>query len=257
MSSASTSTANRSTADVEFLKPKTRSVLDTLSTESSRDIRWKHEISSDEIKQIGSKFQNVEKAISEAFKLFRSAKSLFRSLRDFQTSRDLNNSSISNGSWRDVSKAITQHLNQYKEHIERTLIPALAPLRREYMGHTFTKTKETPKSLLLIAVPTKKVSTVISFNTLKKAVSSSCHGKAGVRCGALGDARIVMSRTQDDKTQRVELVYRTPHKVDLYVNGKRRGSLWNDDAAKLAKRIAEGKPVKFKKDQRYTEYTVV
>ena len=245
------------TAGVEFLKPRSRGVLDTSSSGSSRDIRWKQEISSDEIKQIGSAFENVEKAVSEAWKLFASARSLFRSLRDFQTSRDLSNSSISNGSWRDVSKAITQHLNKYKEHIEKTLVPALAPLRQRYAGHTFTKTKETPTSLLLIAVPTEKVGRVLSFDTLKQAVSSSCHGLAGIRCGALGDARIVMSRTQDDKTQRVELVYRTPHKVDLYVNGKRRGSLWNDDAAKLAKRFAEGKPVKFKKDQSYTEYTVV
>jgi hypothetical protein len=247
---------NGLTADVKFLEPRPRGTA-TSSAGSTGAIRWKQEISTDEMQKIGSQLKNVETVISDAFKLLQGAKNLFGSLIRFQASRDLNDTSITTNSWREVSAAITGHLNKFKEQIEKKLIPALAPIRQEYLGHTFTKTSETPKSLLLIAVPTEKLGRVHSFDTLKEAVGSSCNGVAGLRCGILGDARIVITRGQDDKAQRVELIYRGPHKVDLYVNGKRRGSLWNDDAAKLAKRLAEGKPIKFKKDREYTKYTVV
>jgi hypothetical protein len=254
---SSTSTVTTRSNGIDFLEPKPRGMPDTSVAGSSRDIRWKQQISGEEMQRIGSQLSNVEKAISEAYKLFQSAKDLFGSLMKFQTSRDLNNTSITTHSWREVSAAITGQLNRYKEQIETELVPALAPIRQEYLGHTFTKTSETPKALLLIAIPSEKLGSVHSFDTLKEAVGSSCNGVAGLRCGILGDARIVITRGQEDKTQRIELVYRGPHKVDLYVNGKRRGSLWNDDAAKLAKRLAEGKLVKFKKEQRYTEFTVV
>jgi hypothetical protein len=242
--------------DIRFLNSAGSSAA--LATETiPRDSRWKQDnvsaISHDHMQQIKGMVDHLQGSIEKMATAFSKVARLFQTLGGFKDSRDL----IPEAWDKKVGNAITKKLNEYKQHVEKNLIPALESVRKRFAGQTFTKTSETPKPLLLISVPSEKAGKVPSFDTLKKSVASSCAASGVVRCTPLGEARMVLERGQGDKAQRVELVYRTPYKVDLYVNGKRRGSLWNDDAAKLAKRLAEGKPVKFKKEQHYTEFTVV
>lgn len=153
-------------------------------------------------------------------------------------------------------RCISDSVTQLKNITERVVVPELAPIRNEYRGRTFTRTDKTSKALLLISVPTEKIGKIPSFDTLRVTINARAQGERAICNLAHGEGRILLTREHDGATEHLELSYQKPGKVDVYVNGTRRGSMWNDDAVDLADAFLAGRDCPLTKRQKSKQYTI-
>jgi hypothetical protein len=155
-----------------------------------------------------------------------------------------------------IEQSISENVSELKRITERVVVPALSDVREEFRGRSFIRDAQTPKALMMISVPSEKVGKVLSFDALRITIDARRPGAETIRELPKGDARIVLERTLSGKKQILEFAYRRPGKVDVYVNGERKGSMWNDDAAEVADAFMLGREIPLEKRARSTEYTV-
>lgn len=154
-------------------------------------------------------------------------------------------------------RAISDNVSELKRITERVVVPALTSIREEYRGRTFTRDTDTPKALLMVSVPTEKVDKMLSFDSLRISVDTRAIGSKATCDISRGEGRIVLERKgSDGAVEQLEFSYKRPGKVDVYLNGHRRGSMWNDDALELSDAFLAGRAIPLEKRQRSTEYTV-
>lgn len=157
----------------------------------------------------------------------------------------------------ELSKQVSNKLNERKLMVENNITSALNPLRERYRGRTFEKKADTPKALLYIAVPSHKVGRVVAFDTLRETLRSNLKQNfLKPPLGAGDKARICLGRKNGGKKELLELCYDRPGRVSVYVNGRRIGKMWTDDAQKVAKAFADGKEMRFRKAKPVTNYTI-
>lgn len=157
---------------------------------------------------------------------------------------------------RNIEQTLSHDLAELKKVVERVIVPSLSAVREMFRGRTFEKTADTPKALLLISVPTEKVGKILSFDALKSVAHARVQASSLAKAVESGEGRIVVTRIIDGRAENLEFAYRRPGKVDIYIDGKRRGSMWTDDAYKVVNAFARGRELSFRKQQRFTDYTV-
>lgn len=135
-------------------------------------------------------------------------------------------------------------------------MPSLAQLREEHRGRSFVRDADTPAALLLMSVPTEKVGKVCSFDSLRLTIDTRALGGQATCDLSRGEGRIVLERTINGAREQLELAYKRPGKVDVYVNGERRGSMWNDDAITVCDAFLAGRAIPLEKRKRSEHYTV-
>jgi hypothetical protein len=156
-----------------------------------------------------------------------------------------------------LERAISDNVSELKRLTERVVVPALTSIREEYRGRTFTRDADTSKALLLVSVPTEKVGKMLSFDSLRISVDARAIGSKATCDISRGEGRIVLQRTGNNgEREQLEFSYKRPGKVDVYLNGQRRGSMWNDDALDLCDAFQAGRAIPLEKRMRSTEYTV-
>lgn len=157
----------------------------------------------------------------------------------------------------NLERAISDSVSEVKRITEHVVVPALTSIREEYRGRTFTRDEDTPKALLMVSVPTEKIGKMLSFGSLRISVDTRAIGSKATCDISRGEGRIVLERKGDDGTvEQLEFSYKRPGKVDVYLNGHRRGSMWNDDALELSDAFLAGRAIPLEKRQRSTEYTI-
>jgi hypothetical protein len=157
---------------------------------------------------------------------------------------------------RIIEQKISLELADLKRVVERVLFPSLQDLRDLFRGKTFEKTAETPKALLLVSIPTEKVGKILSFDEFRAATQIRVRKNSGIKTVDGGDGRIILIRTIAGQEECLEFSYRRPGKVDIYLDGKRQGGMWTDDAYAVVRAFSRGQELTFKKQKRFTEYTV-
>jgi hypothetical protein len=157
---------------------------------------------------------------------------------------------------RILEQKISLELSDLKRIIERVLVPSLVGVRELFRGRTFERNAETPKALLLVSIPTEKVGKILSFDALRAATQSRARSNSVAKTVDGGDGRILLVRTIAGKEECLEFAYRRPGKVDIYLGGERQGSMWTDEAFKVVRAFSRGQELTFKKQKRFTEYTV-
>ncbi|MFN5063087.1 MAG: hypothetical protein ACK5GN_09575 [Pseudomonadota bacterium] len=155
-----------------------------------------------------------------------------------------------------IEQSITDGLTEIKRINERIVVPAIATVREEFQGRTFIRNSATPEALLLVAVPSEKVGKLISFDSLKLTIDSRTAGGLILCDTSRGEGRIVLERTHAGVREQVELAYKRPGKIDLYINGERRGSMWNDDALAFVDAFLSGRSTPLEKRKRSEHYTI-
>jgi predicted DNA-binding transcriptional regulator len=155
-----------------------------------------------------------------------------------------------------VERSISESIGELKRITEHVVVPALSEVREEFRGRTFVRDDKTPKALLMVSVPSEKLDKFLSFDALKITIDARRSDPNFVRELPRGDGRIVLERSVNGAKQQIELSYKRPGKVDVYVNGERRGSMWNDDALDLAEAFIAGRSIPLVKRGRSREYTV-
>jgi hypothetical protein len=149
---------------------------------------------------------------------------------------------------------VSERVRELKQFSDAKIAPVVREIQRAYGGETFVRTKETPKALLLAAVPTEKVGKVVSFNQLVAHVSAISQPNLAVR--EISEGRLQMIRLNSaGKQERLEFSFRREGKVDIILNGQVLGPAWTDAAMKMAKRFAVGGEMKTKA-VKYSSYTV-
>lgn|GEM_PF-6931283 len=155
-----------------------------------------------------------------------------------------------------VEQSISDSVGELKRITEHVVVPALSEVREEFRGRTFVRDDKTPKALLMVSVPSEKVGKSLSFDGLRITIDARRSDPNSVRDLPRGDGRIVLERSVDGAKQQIEFAYKRPGKVDVYVNGERRGSMWNDDAIDLAEAFIAGRAIPLVKRERSREYTI-
>lgn len=155
-----------------------------------------------------------------------------------------------------VEQSISDSVGELKRITEHVVVPALSEVREEFRGRTFVRDDKTPKALLMVSVPSEKVGKSLSFDGLRITIDARRSDPNSVRELPRGDGRIVLERSVNGDKQEIEFAYKRPGKVDIYVNGQRRGSMWNDDAIDLAEAFIAGRAIPLVKRERSREYTV-
>jgi hypothetical protein len=155
-----------------------------------------------------------------------------------------------------LDRDISEKVGQIKRITERVVMSAAAPIREDFRGRTFTKDADTPKELLLISVPTEKAGKILSFDSLRMTIDTRALG-AKTKCDiSRGEGRIILERVKDGMIEQLELAFKRAGKVDVYVNGERRGSMWNDDALDLSDAFVAGRAIPLEKRKKSDQYTV-
>lgn len=157
---------------------------------------------------------------------------------------------------RSLEYRISAELSELRKVIERVIVPSLAGVREIFRGRTFKKTAETPKALLLVSIPTEKVGKIFSFDVLRTVTRARTQRSTLAKTVDGGDGRIILVRTLHGKEECLEFSYLRPGKVDVYLDGKRQGGMWTDDAYNVVRAFSRGQELTFKKQKRFTEYTV-
>lgn len=156
----------------------------------------------------------------------------------------------------ELDRDISEKVGQIKRITERVVMSAAASVRDEYRGRTFTRDADTPKELLLISVPAEKVGKVLSFDSLRMTIDTRALG-AKAKCDiSRGEGRIILERVKDGVIEQLEFSYKRAGKVDVYLNGERRGSMWNDDALDLSDAFVAGRAIPLEKRKKSEQYTV-
>lgn len=156
-----------------------------------------------------------------------------------------------------LEQTLSRFSSERKRVVENVIIPSMSSIRNKYRGRTFSIDKQTPKELLYIAVPTTKVGSVVSFDVLKSLISDRFPRHLVPSPRNVEDTgRIRLLRSSGNKKELLELAYERPGRVSVYVNGKKVGKMWTDDAFKAAKAFTDGKPLKFRKKKTPQNYTI-
>lgn len=154
-----------------------------------------------------------------------------------------------------LESEISQKVNELRRVVEKVIVPSLSDVRTRYRDRTFTKTKETPPALLLVAVPVEKIGKAVSFELLRTAAHAKVVASPSAKEIDGGEARCIVSRRRGEVIETLECAYHRPGKVVVYLNGERQGTMWNDDALKLVSAFADDKPIHLKR-KRFTEYSI-
>ena len=155
-----------------------------------------------------------------------------------------------------VEQSISDSVGELKRITEHVVVPALSEVREEFRGRSFVRDDKTPKALLMVSVPSEKLGKFLSFDALRITIDARRSDPNSIRELPRGDGRIVLERTANGTKQQIEFAYKRPGKVDVYVNGERRGSMWNDDALDLAEAFIAGRAIPLVKRETSREYTV-
>jgi hypothetical protein len=155
-----------------------------------------------------------------------------------------------------AEQSISDSVGELKRITEHVVVPALSDIREEFRGRTFVRDDRTPKALLMVSVPSEKVGKSLSFDGLRITIDARRSDPNSVRELSRGDGRIVLERSLNGTKQQLEFAYKRPGKVDVYVDGERRGSMWNDDALDLAEAFIARREIPLVKRERSREYTV-
>ena len=155
-----------------------------------------------------------------------------------------------------VESSISDSVGELKRITENVVVSALSGIREEFRGRTFVRDDKTPKALLMVAVPSEKVDKFLSFDALKITIDVRRSDPSLIRELPRGDGRIVLERSINGSKQQIEFAYKKPGKVEVYVNGERRGSMWNDDALELTDAFIAGRSIPLVRRERSREYTV-
>jgi hypothetical protein len=237
-------------------------------TLSSRSIGM---LQASDLAVIRERTKGVEPALKTASRIYDSVQDLRVRMRAYQhirkygvwsyvvaTVRGFGDRSArhANAPKQELEQSISKDLAELKKVVERVIVPSLSGVRELFRGRTFEKNAETPKALLLISVPTEKVGKILSFDALRVATYARVQGSSLARSVESGDGRILLVRTINGRKECLEFAYRRPGKVDLFVDGKRHGSMWTDDAFKVVRAFSRGQDMSFKKQKRFADYTV-
>jgi|GEM_PF-3626657 len=177
--------------------------------------------------------------------VFQAKKASFSSLAEFDQKQILRN---------------VERLQQLFKSVESTT----REIQTKYQGYTFTRDENTPRALVLAAIPTEKVGTLPNHLKLMANVDNFVRHQ-GVRCRlekhTMGRYLKITRMDKNGDTETLEICYRRPGKVDVMIrnkNGATFKSVWNDDAEKLAKGFAKGKTVKFVGESKvFRDYTIL
>jgi hypothetical protein len=141
-------------------------------------------------------------------------------------------------------KCVQVEITSMADHFNRWITPALNELAKRFEGKVFKKTASTPRAILRASVPKGKENKDLSFSTLANEIRALPLKASPLRPQlVLEGNQILLCRTKNGITETLELAFRRPGKVDLYLNGspKSMGNLWNDDALLAAKAFLSGK----------------
>lgn len=145
----------------------------------------------------------------------------------------------------EIQQAISRQVSALKEHHERELKPIVDAVRKKFQGRTFVPGGDTPAVLSLAAVPKAKLGKVISMEALVSGVTALVRNYRVdyvTLAKDLGPDRVAISRLNSmGVKESLEFSFRRPGKVDVVLNGKVVGNLWNDDAMKAAELFAQGR----------------
>ncbi len=153
---------------------------------------------------------------------------------------------------------VSESLKQLREHSDVKVKPIADEIRKRYQDKTFVRTAETPRALVLAAVPTELKHLDHDFDYLKSQLRALVRQSEGALqlIKGLGDQRIVISRKgQYGNDETLELAFRREGKVTVFLNGKEMGGMWNGLAVNAAKKFAAGEEPRFVKTI-FQEYTV-
>lgn len=153
-------------------------------------------------------------------------------------------------------RALSAQVSELKRITENVVMPSLSQVREEYRGRSFVRDFDTPPALLLMAVPSDKVGQVFSFDSLRLAIDTRALQGLTTCDITRGEGRVVLKRKIAGALEQLELAYKRPGKVDVYVDGERRGSSWNDDALEVCQAFIAGRQIRLEKRQRFKHYTI-
>jgi hypothetical protein len=164
---------------------------------------------------------------------------------------------------RSLQAKIGENVTELKQLLEGKIQPTIEQIRQAHHGKTFVRTKDTPQSLILAAIPTEKIKKKLPTHVelmigVENFISSEKGCRARVVENKLGERMVITRLNKNNEEETLEISYRRQGKVDITLttkNGVTEKSLWNDDANHLATSFAAGKSIRFE-SKRYDEYTV-
>jgi hypothetical protein len=152
-----------------------------------------------------------------------------------------------------IDRAISNRVSALKAHHEGELRPVVDAVRATFQGRTFIPDSNTPTVLSLAAVPVAKLGKVITLEALMSGITVMVRN--GVRADVtiapdLGSHRIALVRVSPGGAREsLEFSYKRPGKVDVVLNGRVVGNLWNDDAMRAAELFARGQEFTMKRKE--------
>jgi len=163
---------------------------------------------------------------------------------------------------RFMQNQISENVKDLKRLFEQSIQPSITEIKRQHQGKTFTRTKDTPRVLLLAAVPTEKVNKLPTHSQLmiriENYIQNSANPRAKVLQNKIGERMVLVRTNSNNEKETLELSFSREGKVDVTVTSKSgitQKSIWNDDAELLAKSFAAGKNFRFE-PKKYKHYTV-
>ena len=163
---------------------------------------------------------------------------------------------------RSLQAKIRENVTELKQLLEGKIQPTIEEIRRAHHGKTFVRTRDTPQSLILAAVPTEKIKKLPTHVELMIGITNYIDSKRDSRAhiveSKLGERMVIVRFNKNNEEETLEISYRRQGKVDITLttkNGVTEKSLWNDDANHLATSFADGKSIRFE-SKRYDDYTV-
>jgi len=108
----------------------------------------------------------------------------------------------------------------------------------------------------LISLPSDKVGKIFSFDSLRLMIDTRVRNSSSKCDLSRGEGRVVLTRSMNGVREQLELAYKRPGKVDVYVDGERRGSSWNDDAFEVCEAFIAGRPIPLERRKRSEHYTI-
>lgn len=144
-----------------------------------------------------------------------------------------------------IDRAISNRVSALKAHHEGELRPVVDAVRASFQGRTFIPDSKTPAVLSLAAVPVAKLGKVITLEALMSGIAVMVRSGVGTDVTLapdLGAHRIALVRVNGTGAREsLEFSYKRPGKVDVVLNGRVVGNLWNDDAMRAAELFAQGR----------------
>lgn len=214
----------------------------------------------DKVQSVSPALRIIQTAMNEIEGLRIRLQSFFsREKKNFAGRRSFNQNFNTSGTSDPnvLEQHISARMTQQKRVVEKVIVPQLNGIRNDYRGRTFVKTKDTPKALLYISVPSYKLGTIVSFDALRESIRLAYPKQFVSPPRKVSDeGRIRLVRKSGNKTELLELAYERPGRVSVYVDGKRIGKMWSDDAQKTAQAFVDGKAMKFRRALKPASYTI-